>query len=119
MLKLGNISIDVPFYQAPLSGYTDRAMRVLAHKYGAPLTYTGVILAKIALHKKAFNRLFFKPRADEGLVGAQILGGEPEIMAEAAAAFSKVGFKLIDPELCLPGSKSAQTSKWRVSAQRT
>jgi len=46
MLKLGDISLDVPFYQAPLSGYTDRAMRVLAHEYGAPLTYTGVILAK-------------------------------------------------------------------------
>ena len=52
MLKLGDINLDVPFYQAPLSGYTDRAMRVLAHEYGAPLTYTGIILAKIVLHKK-------------------------------------------------------------------
>ncbi len=105
MLKIGNISLDVPFYQAPLSGYTDRAMRVLAHEYGAPLTYTGVILAKIALHKKAFNRLFFQPRADEGLVGAQILGGDPETMAEAATAFSNVGFDLIDLNFACPAPK--------------
>ena len=105
MLKLGDISIDVPFYQAPLSGYTDRAMRVLAHKYGAPLTYTGVILAKIALHKKAFNRLYFQPRVDEGLVGAQILGGDPEIMAGAAAAFLNVGFNLIDLNFACPAPK--------------
>ncbi|MHC4320955.1 MAG: tRNA dihydrouridine synthase [Planctomycetota bacterium] len=105
MLKLGDISLDVPFYQAPLSGYTDRAMRVLAHKHGAPLTYTGVILAKIALHKKAFNRLFFQPRADEGPVGAQILGGDPETMAEAAASFSNVGFDLIDLNFACPAPK--------------
>lgn len=105
MLKLGDITLDVPFYQAPLSGYSDRAMRVLAHKYGAPLTYTGVILAKIALHKKAFNRLYFQPGVDEGLVGAQILGGEPEVMAEAAAAFLNVGFKLIDLNFACPAPK--------------
>ncbi len=106
MLNLGNINLDVPFYQAPLSGYTDRAMRVLAHKYGAPLTYTGVILAKIALHKKAFNRLYFQPRPDdEGQVGAQILGGDPETMAEAAAAFSNVGFDLIDLNFACPAPK--------------
>ena len=105
MLKLGDINLDVPFYQAPLSGYTDRAMRVLAHEYGAPLTYTGIILAKIVLHKKAFNKLFFQPRVDEGLVGAQILGGDPEIMAEAAAAFLNVGFNLIDLNFACPAPK--------------
>ncbi len=105
MLKLGDISLDVPFYQAPLSGYTDRAMRVLAHKYGAPLSYTGVMLAKIALHKKAFNRLYSRPGVDEGPVGAQILGGDPETMAEAAASFVNVGFDLIDLNFACPAPK--------------
>ncbi|KHE92555.1 MAG: tRNA-dihydrouridine synthase [Candidatus Scalindua brodae] len=80
-------------------------MRVLAHKYGAPLTYTGVILAKIALHKKAFNRLYFQPTVDEGLVGAQILGEDPDIMAKAAAAFVNVGFGLIDLNFACPAPK--------------
>ncbi len=87
MLKLGNINLDVPFYQAPLSGYTDRAMRVLAREFGSPLSYTGVMLAKIVLHKKAFNRLYSPPGVDEGPVGAQILGSNPDIMAEATKTF--------------------------------
>jgi tRNA-dihydrouridine synthase B len=105
MLKLGNINLDVPFYQAPLSGYTDRAMRVLARKFGAPLSYTGVMLAKIALHKKAFNRLYSKPGSDEGPVGAQILGSNPDIMAVSAKSFVNVGFDLIDLNFACPAPK--------------
>ncbi len=105
MLKLGNISLDVPFYQAPLSGYTDRAMRVLARKFGSPLSYTGIMLAKIALHKKAFNRLYSRPGADEGPVGAQILGSDPDIMVEAAKSFVNVGFDLIDLNFACPAPK--------------
>lgn len=105
MLKLGKISLDVPFFQAPLSGYTDRAMRVLARKFGSPLSYTGVMLAKIALHKKVFNRLYSRPGIDEGLVGAQILGSNPDIMAEAARSFVNIGFDLIDLNFACPAPK--------------
>ncbi len=105
MLKLGNINLDVPFCQAPLSGYTDRAMRVLAKSFGAPLSYTGVMLAKIVLHKKAFNRLYNRPGTDEGPVGAQILGSDSEIMAEAAKSFVNVGFDLIDLNFACPAPK--------------
>jgi tRNA-dihydrouridine synthase B len=105
MLKLGNINLDVPFFQAPLSGYSDRAMRVLASKYGAPLTYTGVMLDKIALYRKAFDRLYSRPGADEGPVGAQILGSDPETMAVAAESFANIGFDLIDLNFACPAPK--------------
>jgi nifR3 family TIM-barrel protein len=105
MLKLGNLSLDVPFFQAPLSGYSDRAMRVLARKYGAPLTYTGVMLDKIALYRKAFDRLYSRPGADEGPVGAQILGSNPETMAVAAESFANIGFDLIDLNFACPAPK--------------
>jgi nifR3 family TIM-barrel protein len=105
MLKLGNHSLDVPFFQAPLSGYSDRAMRVLAREYGAPLTYAGVTLDKIVLHKVAFSKLFSRPGEDEGLVGAQILGANPETMAEASALLVNLGFPLIDLNFACPVPK--------------
>ncbi len=105
MLKLGNLNLEVPFYQAPLSGYTDRAMRVLARRYGAPLTYTGVLLDMIALHEKASRKLLFRPGPDESPVGAQILGSNPETMAAAAASFVNVGFDLIDLNFACPAPK--------------
>ncbi|MHC5000292.1 MAG: hypothetical protein ACYTE1_05660 [Planctomycetota bacterium] len=61
MLKYGSIQLDMPFIQAPLSGYTDHPMRILAKRFGCPLTFTGVMLDKIALHHKALKKLKFQP----------------------------------------------------------
>ena len=105
MLKLGRISLDVPFFQAPLSGYSDRPMRLLARQFGSPLTFTGVLLDKIALHPKAVKKLQFQPGDDEHPVGVQILGSEPETMARAAAGFEKIGYDLIDLNFACPAPK--------------
>jgi nifR3 family TIM-barrel protein len=105
VLKIGNISIDMPFFQAAISGYSDRAMRVLARQYGAPLTLTGVMLDKIALHHKAAKKLLFRPGDDEHPVGAQILGSEPKTIAAAAAVFEKMGYDLIDLNFACPAPK--------------
>ncbi len=105
MLKIGNVELDVPFYQAPLSGYTDRPMRVLAKRFGCPLTYTGVLLDKIALHTRAIRKLQFQPGDDEHPVGAQILGADPETMAAAAANFASAGFDIIGLNFACPAAK--------------
>lgn len=105
MLKIGDISLDMPFFQAPLSGYSDYPMRRLARQYGAPLTFTGVMLDKIALHPKAVRKLKFNPEADEHPVGAQILGADPKTMAQAAKGFESIGFDLIDLNFACPAPK--------------
>jgi len=105
MIRLGNIELDAPFYQAPLSGYTERPMRILARRFGAPLTFTGVLLDKIALHQKAIRKLMFLPGEDEHPVGAQILGADPATMAKAAAVFERIGFDMIDLNFACPAPK--------------
>ncbi|MBN1817782.1 MAG: tRNA-dihydrouridine synthase, partial [Sedimentisphaerales bacterium] len=103
--KIGNLQLDVPFYQAPLSGYTDRAMRHFARRFGCPLTFTGVLLDKIALNAKAIKKLHFQPCDDEHPVGAQILGEDPKVMACSAAMFQSVGFDAIDLNFACPAPK--------------
>jgi len=105
MLKLGDITLDVPFFQASLSGYTDYAMRRLARDFGAPLTFTGVILAKSAAHPGLFEKRLFRPGDDEHPVGAQILGSEPAQMARAARALKQAGYDLVDINLACPAPK--------------
>jgi nifR3 family TIM-barrel protein len=105
MLKLGQLSLDVPFFQAALSGYSDYAMRKLAKAYGAPLTFTGVILAKSAANPKVIGRALFKPYDDEHPVGAQILGDQPKVMADAATALVGSGYDLIDLNFACPAPK--------------
>ena len=105
MLKIGNIILDVPFFQASLSGYSDYAMRVIARDFGAPLVFAGVMLAKSAIHPKVFNNPSFKPGDDEHPIGAQLLGEDPEIMAKAAKVVWNAGFDLIDLNFACPAPK--------------
>jgi nifR3 family TIM-barrel protein len=105
MLKIGNIILDVPFFQASLSGYSDYAMRAIARDFGAPLTFAGVMLAKSVLHPRLFRNPLFKPGEDEHPVGAQLLGEDPEIMAKAARVVWKAGYDLIDLNFACPAPK--------------
>jgi nifR3 family TIM-barrel protein len=105
LLKLGSLKLEVPFFQAPLSGYTDLAMRILGREFGAPLTFTGVLLDKIALHRGAIKKLGLANEADIPPVGAQILGADPVKMADAAANFESMGFDIIDLNFACPAPK--------------
>ncbi|MEN8127539.1 MAG: tRNA-dihydrouridine synthase [Planctomycetota bacterium] len=105
MLKFGSIQLDMPFIQAPLSGYTDHPMRILAKRFGCPLTFTGVMLDQIALHHKALKKLKFQPMDNEHPVGAQVLGDDPAVMAAAAAKFIETGYDLIDLNFACPAPK--------------
>jgi len=105
MLKFGTIQLDMPFIQAPLSGYTDYPMRILARRFGCPLTFTGVMLDKIALHHKALKKITFQPQDDEHPVGAQVLGDTPKVIAAAAEKFIAIGYDLIDLNFACPAPK--------------
>ncbi len=105
MLTFGSIQLDMPFIQAPLAGYTDHPMRILAKRFGCPLTFTGVMLDKIALHHKALKKMKFQPMDNEHPVGAQVLGDKPEVMAQAAKKFIEIGYDLIDLNFACPAPK--------------
>ena len=106
MLKIGNIKLDMPVIQAPLSGYTDVAMRKLAREFTAPLTFTGVMLAKSCANPRVIRRQSFQPWDDEPRpVGAQIMGRNPENMLAGAKALREVGFDLLDLNFACPAPK--------------
>jgi tRNA-dihydrouridine synthase B len=108
MLKIGNLILSVPFIQAPLSGYSDYAMRRLGLDFGVPLTFSGVMLAKSAAHPKLLRNPAFRPHDDEHPVGAQILGNDPATMAKAASALESAGYDIIDLNFACPAPKVLQ-----------
>jgi tRNA-dihydrouridine synthase B len=105
MLKIGNIILDAPFFQASLAGYSDYAMRAVARDCGAPLTFAGAMLAKGVIHPRVFNNPLFGPGDDEHPVGAQLLGEDPAIMAKAAKVLRQLGYDLIDLNFACPTPK--------------
>lgn len=85
-------SMDAPFFQAGLAGYSDPAMRLIARRHGCPLCVTEALLDRTLL---AGGRGFAKAdlgdiadnvpggQEDSPLLG-QIMGSEPVEMAAAA-----------------------------------
>ena len=82
--KLGNLEIGHGLCLAPMAGYTDRAMRLVCHKYGAEHSVTEMVSAKAVVYNDKKTFALARIMADEGPVSIQIFGSEPEIMAEAA-----------------------------------
>jgi len=104
-LKLGTLTLDVPFFQASLSGYSDYVMRRLARQFGCPFALADMMLAKSMANPKVLAKPCFRPGEDEHPVGAQILGKTPATMAKAARALVGVGYDLIDVNFGCPAPK--------------
>ena len=83
-IKLGNTEMPNGLLLAPMAGYTDRAMRLVCHKYGAEFSVTEMVSAKAVVFNDKKTFALAKILPDEGPVSVQIFGSEPEIMAEAA-----------------------------------
>jgi len=104
-LKLGNLALDMPFFQASLSGYSDLAMRTLARRFGCPFALADVMLDKSVIHPEVLSKACFRPGADEHPVGAQILGKTPATMARAAHDLAAAGYDVIDLNFACPAPK--------------
>ncbi|MDD5134910.1 MAG: tRNA-dihydrouridine synthase family protein [Phycisphaerae bacterium] len=102
---IGKIKINNPIIQAALAGYTDRAMRMLARKFGCELTFSGVILDTSASYKPLLEKPNYIIRDDEHPIGAQLLGTEPEKMAAAAKSMVGAGYDIIDLNFACPAPK--------------
>ena len=91
-LKIGSAELLHGVMLAPMAGYTDRAMRRVAHDLGCEYSTTEMVSAKAVVYgdKKTFNLARIQP--DEGNVAIQIFGSEPDIMARAASILA-TGYK--------------------------
>ncbi|MBR2342945.1 MAG: tRNA dihydrouridine synthase DusB [Clostridia bacterium] len=86
--KLRDIEFKYGLSLAPMAGYSDRAMRLLALEHGAEYSVTEMVSARAVVYRDKKTARLAKIRADEGRVMLQLFGSEPEIMAEAATLLS-------------------------------
>ena len=78
------IGVSSPLILAPLAGVSDSVMRRICRAKGAALSCTEMVSAKGLYYKSPASEelLFIHP--DEGPMGIQIFGSEPEMIAFAA-----------------------------------
>ena len=113
---------DAPFFQAGLAGYSDAAMRLIARRHGCPYCVTEALLdrtlisggkgrtredpdilrAECDLGDPGENRL---AGMEDHPVAGQVMGTDPDEMAEAAALLVELGHDVIDVNLACPVKK--------------
>lgn len=87
-LTIGNLKLNYPFVLAPLAGITDRSMRSLCYQAGASLTYTEMVSAKGLWYGDRKTAELLRIGPEEGPVGYQLFGSEPQILGYAVRILS-------------------------------
>ena len=104
-LKIGEVEVGFPVVLASLAGYSDLAYRLICRSLSAPYCTTEAMLDRQFLIKsRLLRRLVRLDDADHPVAG-QIMGSEPDVMAQAAAVVSRLGFDVIDLNFACPVRK--------------
>jgi nifR3 family TIM-barrel protein len=104
-MRIGTIELGMPFCQAGLAGYSDRAMRVVARRRGCPYAVTEALLDVILLNGGEGLRRSIDIDDDDHPVAGQLMGSEPDTMARAAAILHRAGYDVIDLNFACPVKK--------------
>jgi tRNA-dihydrouridine synthase B len=104
-LRIGAIPIDFPVGLGALAGYSDLPYRLVCRALGAPYCVTEAMLDRqVLLEGKLRKRLIRLDPADHPVAG-QIMGTEPEVMAESARSLGRMGFDVVDLNFACPVRK--------------
>lgn len=108
-LRIGGLVASNRLVQAPLAGIANWAFRRQSRRHGAGLTVSEMVSSHAIVHgnRKTLGMLAIAP--DEHPVGVQLLGADPEVMAEAARAVEAAGADMIDINMGCPVSKVCKT----------
>jgi nifR3 family TIM-barrel protein len=104
-VNIGPIQLSMPFCQAGLAGYSDRAMRVVARRRGCPYAVTEALLDVILLSGGQGLKKSIDINDDDHPVAGQIIGSEPSTMSRAAMILAKYGYDVVDLNFACPVKK--------------
>ncbi|OGS05545.1 MAG: tRNA dihydrouridine synthase DusB [Elusimicrobia bacterium RIFCSPLOWO2_12_FULL_59_9] len=104
-LRLGNLVLNDLVIQSPLAGFSDLAFRLIGREKGMEFAFLEMVSANALVLKNKRTLDYLKTVPEDRPLGAQLVGCEPEIMGEAAAAIEDMRFDLLDLNLGCPVRK--------------
>ncbi|HEX2914595.1 MAG TPA: tRNA dihydrouridine synthase DusB [Chloroflexia bacterium] len=90
---------------SPMAGVTDTAFRQICKRFGADVVFTEMASANMMLNAPTRNEAFLHYEEMERPIIAQIMGGDPRVMAEAARIIEDMGFDGVDVNMGCPEKK--------------
>ena len=104
-VDIGRLRLANPFFLGPMAHYTNRAVRIMARRFGAALVYTEMIAARHFLFAGPRYRVIADFGPEERPIGVQMAPATTQHAAEAARVFDERGFDLIDINMACPAPK--------------
>ena len=104
-IDVGPVRIDCPVILAPMTGVTDLPFRRLVRRFGSGLNVTEMIASPAAIRETRQSLQKAQWDAIEEPVSMQLVGCDPEQMAEAAKLQQDRGAAIIDINMGCPVKK--------------
>jgi tRNA-dihydrouridine synthase B len=104
-MQIGSHTIENKVLLAPMAGITDQPFRNLCREWGAGLAVSEMVTSNPALTKNPRTLLKTRHDGETGLRAVQILGTDPQQMAQAARLNQERGADLIDINMGCPAKK--------------
>jgi len=104
-IHVGPVTIDCPVVLAPMTGVTDMPFRTLVRRYGSGLNVTEMIASQAAIRetRQSIQKAAWDPVEEP--VSMQLVGCDPDSMAEAAKLNQDRGAEIIDINFGCPVRK--------------
>ncbi len=104
-MKIGPYQLQNNLILAPMAGITDRPFRNLCKQFGAGLAISEMVASNPALRKHKRTLLKADHSGETGIRSVQILGTNPQQMAEAAEINAQRGAQIVDINMGCPAKK--------------
>lgn len=104
-MHIGPYRLENNLILAPMAGITDRPFRELCKQFGAGLAVSEMVASNPALRHHKKTLLKADHRGESGIRSVQILGTDPNQMADAAIFNAERGAQIIDINMGCPAKK--------------
>lgn len=104
--RIGPLEISLPVVLAPLAGYSDLPYRLLCRAHGAGYCTTEMMLDRMITVAGTAQRRMTTLNEEDHPVAGQIVGCEPDVMAESARQLCGMGFDVVDLNFACPVRKA-------------
>lgn len=109
-VNIGSLALDGNMFLAPVAGYSDRAFRSVCVDCGADFAYTEMVSAEALTRGSSKTEELMRRAPNERAYAVQLFGGNPDVMARAAAlVLAKTSAECIDINCGCPVPKIVKT----------
>ncbi len=104
-VSLRGVTLTNAVFLAPLAGVTDLPFRRICSELGAGLTYVEMLSSIALLHGNRRTREMLGRHAEERILGVQVTGPRPELVAASVRLLDQLGFDTVDINMGCPVRK--------------